>query len=526
MSKKLFFMIFISMIFSLVVAPLTALEIDEEEIRSVAADAVEFINYTGPHTVIDSLQQIKSIGSGLGSIVAQNPAASTTAGNNARYYVIHAIDPSITSGLDADILFIGQNATVDHIRNLRHIIAAYLSSAYGYSDADAQTLAVFVTVYNAVYRGNLDMFKSKYKPVVTNNLTAEHAGLAVNYKDWPGKSQIVIPLADPQGGLGTVDTTVISDSQVVESLREEDDKGVDVRKELVDIKEREADEAAEKAAVAQKEATKETAKQREEEKKLDEVKKEAEEARKTADANPSDKAAQKEAEKKEQEVVEQQKKTEEQTQVAQEKRQEAAEQQAIADQKREEARTERAQIAKDQQQLIEEGIQSDAPGVYGLEIIDTEFSRMVKLNKSNGVVMQESPVTVIRGRTLLAADENYMAIAGTTGGNAAVKVVLLDTQYMEIISESTEIASEQSVLVQDGKDYYAVIQDTNGWVLGKYNSDLKLLLKSKINVHPATAVIMTEAGICITDPNGIARLLNKSDLSEISKNSPAPVIAK
>ncbi len=506
--------------------PSFGLEIDEEEIRSVAPDAVEFINYTGPHTVINSLQQIKEIGSSLGAVIAQNTASPGSAGNSARYYVVHAVDPTVTTGLDADIMFIGPNATVDHIKNLRHIIASYLVSAYNYSESDAQTLAVFVTVYNAVYRGNLDMFKSKYKPVVTEKLTAAHAGLALNYQDWPGKSQIVIPLADPNGGLSTVDTSVISDTQVVESLREEDDMGVDVRKELVDIKEREADDAAEKAAEAQKQATQETAKQKEEERKLTEAKKEAEQAKKEAEQNPNDKAAQQKAEEAQKKVEEQEEKTAEQTQVAEEKRQEAAEQQAVADQKREEAREDRAQIAKDQQQLIEEGRQPDAPGVYGLEIVDTEFSRMVKLNRDKGNIIQESPVTVIRGRTILPAGDNYMAIAGKTGGNAAVKVVLLDKQYMEIIAESAEFAAEQSVLVQDGNDYYAVVQDSTGWILGKYNKDLKLLLKSKITVNPATAVVITEAGIIVTDTNGVARLLAKSNLAEVSEDNPGIINEK
>ena len=512
-----------------IITPIVALEIDEEEIKSVAADAVVFENYTGPHTVIDTLAQIKSIGSSLGNVIAPNPSNSTTAGNQLKYHVIHAVDSSITDGLDADILIIGEKATVDHIKNLRHIIAAYLVSAYGYSESDAQTLAVFVTVYNAVYRGKLDIFNARYKSVVTKNLTEEKAGLALNYKDWPGKSQIVIPLANTEGGLGTVDTTVISDKQVVDSMREEDDKGIDDRKALVDIKEREADEAAEKAATAQKEATKETVKQKEEEKKLTEAKKEAETAkkeaetaRKEANENPNDKVAQQEAAKKEQiaeekqeAVEEQQKKTDQQTEIAQEKRDEAAKQQAEADQKREEARIDRTEIAKDQQQLIMEGRQPDAEGVYGLKIIDDEFSAMVKLNKETGVVLKESPVTVVRGRTILPAGENYMAIAGMTDGNAAVKVVLLDKEYMEIIAESNEYASEKSVLIKDAEDYYAVIKDSNNWVIGKYNSELKLLLKSKIAVNPATPITINEVGICVTDTKGIARLLAKETLDII-----------
>ena len=83
-------------------------------------------------------------------------------------------------------------------------------------------------------------FQEKYKKVVTNNLSSEKAGIALSYKDWPGKTQIVIPLNDIKGGLSTVDTSVISDKQVVQSMQGEDDKGVESRKEMVDIKEREA----------------------------------------------------------------------------------------------------------------------------------------------------------------------------------------------------------------------------------------------------------------------------------------------
>ena len=75
---------------------------------------------------------------------------------------------------EADILFIGKDATVDHIKNLRRIISAYLSSAYGYSEKDADTLAVFITVYNAVYRGQYDVYNSKYKAVVVKNLSQDN----------------------------------------------------------------------------------------------------------------------------------------------------------------------------------------------------------------------------------------------------------------------------------------------------------------------------------------------------------------
>ncbi len=277
MKKSLFFVAL-----SLFVATsLFGLEVDQNEIKSTST-TIEFINYTGPHKVIDSIAAIKGIGSDLGTVISKNTAAPATTGNSAKYYVVHAVND--TKGkLDADIIFIGKDATVDHIDNLRRIISAYLSSAYGYSSKDADTLAVFVTVYNAVYRGNLGYFQSKYKDIVIESLSSENCGLSTTYKDWPGKSEIVIPLFDVKnGGLSTVDTSVISDSKVVDSMQEDDDKNIESRKDMVDIKEREAETASDKAKEAQKQATTEQKKLDEEKAKTQEVKKEAEEDKKTA----------------------------------------------------------------------------------------------------------------------------------------------------------------------------------------------------------------------------------------------------
>ena len=276
--KKL---LFIASIF-LFAASVFALEVNEPELKVAGNETVEFINYTGPHKVIDSLEAIKRIGSDMGKTIV--PEKPSQVGNKNKYYVIHAVDAEEKGKLDADILFIGPDATVDHIKNLRRIISAYLSAAYGYSEKDADTLAVFVTVYNAVYRGQYDVYNSKYKTVVTKNLSKDNCGLATTYKEWPGKSEIVIPLYDISGGISTVDTSVISDSTVVDSMKEDEDKNVDSRKDMVDLKEREAEKANDKAQQAQKTAA-------DEKKKLDETKKEAKDAQKDADK------AKKEAEK-------------------------------------------------------------------------------------------------------------------------------------------------------------------------------------------------------------------------------------
>ena len=530
--KKLM-LLFVSVIFT---AGLTALEVDKNELNSTGDTTIEFINYTGPHKVIDSISAIKGIGSSLGNQVAKDPSKSSSTAKNSKYYVIHAVDESETGKLDADILYIGADATVDHITNLRRIIAAYLSSAYGYSEKDSETLAVFITVYNAVYRGKLDTFKAKYKNVVLENLSADNCGLSVNYKDWPGKSEIVIPLYDVNnGGLSTVDTSVISDSTVVNSMKEDDDKNVESRKDMVDIKEREADAASEKAKEAQKEAVQEQKKLEEEKNKTEEKKKEAESAQKTAeekqkvaDENPGDKKAQeeakeakKEAEEKKQEAAEQEQKQEEQQAKTEEKKQEAKEQQALADKKETEAQNERKDIAKDQAEVQKkEAAQALMTTEFGIILSDEAnmLSRLVKFNIENGEVIKNSPVAQIRNRTVYKEGDNFIAIAGENSKKGAVKLVTISPETLEISAESENIISEASVLVKDGSDYYCIVDESGKFYLGKFGADLSLKLKSQIQVKSGTPVTITDGGIVVTDSNGKLRLLDKKDLSVISSN--------
>ena len=93
---------------ALITSGLFALEVNKNELNSTGDTTIEFINYTGPHKVIDSVAAIKGIGSGLGVQVAKDPSKSTSTAKNSKYYVVHAVDENETGKLDADILYIGE----------------------------------------------------------------------------------------------------------------------------------------------------------------------------------------------------------------------------------------------------------------------------------------------------------------------------------------------------------------------------------------------------------------------------------
>lgn len=536
----------------LCVAAAFSQNVDEEEIRSVGGESIRFINYTGPYDRIDSAQSIRDIGGVLGDVVAISPTTATQAGARNRYYLVHSVSASAADGKkrDADILYIGTTAGVDHISNVRRIISGYLSRAYGYSRADADTLAVFATVYNAVYRGNLDAFRERYKDDVIQNLTAENCGLSLSYRDWPGKSEIVIPLYNVErGGLSTIDTTVISDQQVIESMKQEEGKNIDARQQMVDIKEREsseatarAQEAAQQAVVAQREANTERANAQVAQTQAVQTQQQAVQAQEVAERaqeialqNPDDLEAQKAAEEAIRAAEEAQRlaneaklradeaeRLEAESQIkADEARRIAALEQTDSDRFQTEAFNDRTDIAKDVQAIINEQAENlRALSVYGLHLMDEarNLSTIVQMNSSNGKLVKQSPVTFIRNRTFYKDTNGFIAIAGEYAGNGTVRIVSIDLDTLTIAKTGAENVAADSVLVKDGNDYYCVIQDGNNCIVAKYDSNLNLKLRSPVYVKESTPITDVGNGtLIVTDANGKPCLLSKSDLAKIEK---------
>ena len=568
-------------VFSIIVfSASAAVNVSRQELESAVTNPniIEFINYSGPHSRIDTKEQILDIGRKLGKVVSTSRDTRIETGDTAKYYLIHAVFPEVQEGLDADILILGNKAEVDHVKNLRLIITGFLMEAYGYNNTDASTLATFITVYNAVYRGKISELLTKYKSNVLSELSADKLGLSVNYSEWAGKSQIVIPLLDPEnGGLSTIDTSIISGTEVIQSMRQEEERMVDERKNMVDLKEREADLAEEDAREAQREAVaarkaaeqaateaieaqkvaEEAAQQAQQAQQVaeqaavvaEQKKQEAQQAVKEAQANPQDQKKQEQAQQAQQEAQQAQQKKEEAQQQAQQAQQEAeqktiiaeqkqieveqkqeeaeqlaeqaTESQAFADKKRTEAVIERTAIANDQQKNISDAIRAaKIVTTYGLKLSDTEnmYSSIVLIDVANGNVVKESPVSVILNRTMLPVKDGFIAIAGKAPEadyqTSAVKLVMLDNVDMEIVKQSDEDVSPKSILLEKDDIIYVIVKDSNGWVLASYDKSLTLKAKSKVTVLESTPAIISETGIAVTTSEGKVVILDTNTLEK------------
>jgi len=501
--------------------------VDIEELKKNLKEGIVFINYTGRHKVIESSKEIRGIGKRLAGLLKLNGKEGVI---NLKYSVFHAVDKTLKKGLDADIISIDREATVDHIDNVRRIISGYLESYYGYSLKDAELLSKFITIYNAVFRGNLDFFKKVYKPVVMSYLSRENAGLSTKYFEWPGKTRMVIPITAEagKGALSSISTSQVTEKKVIEQMRSKEGKGLEERKKMVGLKEREVTEKSLNLLKKQKELEKAEKEKAALEAKLAEEKQTLKEKKRSGTAGEGELAKQ------ETEV----KKLEGEVKTAEEEakaKQEAAlrESQAI-EQKNKEIEAERKQIAEDQAKVIAESgtpqqtsnrnmlqAKSISDTLYYLTlgdslssgnrnwhllIIDPESKKILK--RAAGVVISEKNLQFSGGKILLTA------YADNTKRTA--KLILLDPQELNEAKSSTENVYPNTYILNYNKFIYAVVSKRGKYFLGKFDDSLKLAEQSETEIAPDSYITVFNNNIYANLKDGSIVVLDADVLEKVS----------
>ena len=535
---------------------LGALEVDTAELEKGKSSSIVFINYEGPHARIESKEAIWGIGAALGRAIK---AGAIRAGQGNRYFVVHSITKDgAEERLDADIFGLGVDTGVDHIKNLRLILQGYLETAYAYSPADAKLLAEFITVYNAVYRGNWEYFNGRYGEAVIAALQKDKAGLSIRFDEWPGRSLIVIPLGTTKlkGPLSAVDTSPLTEKPVVDEFREKEDLGIASRQDMVELKEREASQTKQSAELERAGIIEEEKKlsderaalaaEREllasEERKLAEAEKAAAEKSKaettpaTAESSGTERKpiteeskteTAKDSETTAKELAAQKQELEqkdialaEKEKALEEKKEVVAEAEAFVATKDAEAVEERADIAKDQQEIIEkqdaEAAAGKAPdGEFALRMVgpDSPFARLTVINPASGKELRASILDTIQARSLLYLGDRIVAVAGKAEGTGAVRLVILDKVSLEMTAQGEDDIQDQSPIWLQGEDLYAIVAGGDGLRLGRFDQDLKRLALSSVKVHSWASPTFPENLVVIQKADGAVIVLSATDLS-------------
>ena len=532
----------------LLTTSLFSIEVDIDEISK--SKKVNFVNYTGQTSKSESVNEIKSIGHRL-SYLMKSGKSGTLYRYNMKYSIIRALDKN-SDKFSADILFVDKDAKVDHIKNLRRIISSYLEGMYAYTTKEADAIAVYVTYYNAVYRGDLDYFSSKYSPAVMKYLTKKNAGISTVYSDWPGNTAIAIPLTEQnmRGEIENIDTFAISDANVKREVSK-DKENKDTSKTMDDVKKKDIDKSKKNIEEQKKSIDdrkeKIADKQAAVEKKKEEIKKDKEEAAKITDPQQK-KAKEDEIKKKEDEVKKEEKKiAEEQKRVdAAEDRVKKAEdavdkkEQNVSDSNKED--TQNKQTAKNEDQAKKENDlnkredalknQNKGDGIYGLKIYYLEVkdylegghynNTLYMINTQTNKVEFKSPVTNICGRKYDVFSNGIVVIAHNGDHKAGHKLTLIDREKLTEIVSGEENIFFRSFIEIKNNNIYAIIKDKtkDEFYLGKFDANLKLVAKSKEKVFLNTFVTFFNDNIYINRDDKAVMVLKESDLSLVNLIQP------
>ncbi|WKC88379.1 P83/100 family protein [Borreliella japonica] len=214
--------------------PLNAREVDKKKLKDFVDMDLEFVNYKGPYDSTNTYEQIVGIGEFLARPLINSNSNSSYYG---KYFINRFIDDQDKKA-SVDVFSIGGNSQLDSILNLRRILTGYLIKSFDYERSSAELIAKVITIYNAVYRGDLDYYKEFYIEAALKSLTKENAGLSRVYSQWAGKTQIFIPLKKNilSGNIESdIDLDSLVTDKVVAALLSENEAGVNFARDITDI---------------------------------------------------------------------------------------------------------------------------------------------------------------------------------------------------------------------------------------------------------------------------------------------------
>jgi multidrug efflux pump subunit AcrA (membrane-fusion protein) len=293
---------------------------------------------------------------------------------------------------------------------------------------------------------------------------------------------------------------------------------------MVDLKEREAGEAEQRAEV-QREAI------REEERRIVQERTEvdqertaiAEERRQVqeeAARGEDTRRQERELDQREAEADKQAEELDRREEELAEQREEARRTEEFAEQKNAEARQEREEIARDQQAIIaeEDGRTEDPQGLLAasIENLGTSLGRLLRLNPATGGELKRSPLDTVNLRTLSFVGGKILAIAGENRGNGAIRLIEVNSGTLEMAKQGDDDIHPGSLLWVSGQDLFAITvsQDDGGLYLARFDINLVKQAQSRITVHPNASAGFQNNMVLTQRSDGSAAVLNAGDLAE------------
>lgn len=484
-------------LFLITLMPAGALDVARDLLDAVKDRDIVFENYVGPHIFYNTRDEIRTIGLDLSITLELEEDSESSYAN--KYLIFHRLADPEENLYSGDIFEITELSYIDNIRNIQEILSQYLMSLYGYNEEDSWLLARILLVYNAVYRGDIDYFSKTFSRHVVSLLRPEDSGIGLHYSQWPGRTQIVIPLSNglTEGKRQNIESEVLIDDEVIEKIKESEEEGLELREEIVEYQEKEIDEIQEEidtieALVEEKEEI--------EEKLSDDIPEEPE--------NGEDMVARLNALEEELEKAGGEEKAEELKETLQ---------------KKEDRVTElREDIARDKNRLA--GKDEETPGasdlvflLYKKDVDDMEVGEIRSYNKKSGTYYKRSALNSVRGDMMVETKTSVIVAAGGVRGNQGVRLMSVDKVSLDILVTGQNDIYPDGKLINYNKAVYGILQVDSKYYLGKFDENLVLQGQTQFEVRKNTDIIISDYGLCVQSSRNTVVWVNLSDLKTLSE---------
>ncbi|MDL5245854.1 P83/100 family protein [Leptospira weilii] len=534
-------------------------KLGEKEIRS--SQRVRFINRSSARAGEEVRGTNEKVGLGLADILKKEPDKTHTQGGIS----VTRIAPE-EKKFGADVFAISEDSDYGHVNSIQRILAGFVKSNFGYDDKNSDILATYILYYNAIHRKDRSYIGRKYSNSVIKFVNPNSIGISRRYSEWPGKTQILIPLVEDVLGKD-VHTDELEDevNKELDKKKEgqsEKDKFGDLqneknKKELEEVKRRKEenqnkqkeisdreiktdkelqelnkDPVKNKTQIAEKKKEKEQIQKekesaQKEEQKLKEKEKEVvkkDEERKNNKTNPSTSSSSSSSSKSDSKSDSGNSKSGSDNQSSNKK--------SEAELKKELAETKKELEIKKEEEKKKEEFDKNVVGGKILFLKTLKYLDKGHYNNELQVLDPTKDDTIFRGdfnkicgRTFEIVDGKALVIGFEDGHSSNHKLILIDQETLKPTLSAADNIFWRSPMIVKGDEIYAFEEVEEKYYLSRFGKDLKKQAKSSEEISPNSNVTFYGEKIYVTgkeESSGSIQItvFNKVDLKLIKKIKP------
>ncbi|EIE02751.1 P83/100 family protein [Leptospira licerasiae] len=531
-------------------------KLGEKEVRS--SGKVNFVNRSAARADEETKGSNARTGAGLSEALKKDPKSAASADG---ITAIRILPDEKEKKFGADLISIGKDADYGHINSIQRILSGYVKANFGYSEANSDTLATYILYYNAIHRKATDYVKRKYNTEVVKNAQNDKIGIGRRYTEWPGKTQIIIPIV----------FNVLSDDGKdldTDELEKEVNKDLDKKKEGQDDKKKMNDLQNEKAEEEKRKLQDKKEENRKKQEDASNKEREAEREIQELNKDPvknKQKIVQKQEERKQAQQEQQKAKKEEQQLKEKEKEIAKKEESRKSDSKssssssdskssssgdskkseaksddnksKEELKQELKETKKELETVKEEQKKKEDfdKNVVGGKILflktlkytsDGHYSNELNaLDPTKDDVIFKGDFNKICGRTFEVIDGKALVVGYESDHSAAHKLILIDQETLKPAVWSADSVFWRSPMIIKGEEVYAFEERNGKYYLSRYDKGLKKTAGSEEEISPNSNVTFFGEKIYVTgkeEGSGKTEIavFSKADLKLIKKIKP------